>query len=102
MARTVTDEVIQPADPTPMDVDSVGEVAPAVPPAATAAATVGRQSMLAVMRDKYAKEKRVKVKVHSDGPVQVQVNGYSFLIRENVTVEVPESVAELLDQAGYI
>lgn len=96
MAATTTAE---PQDPTPIQTDAV----PAGPsPAVTTEATVTQQSMLNVMRDKYAKEKRVPVKIHNDGPVSVQVNGYSFLIRENVRVEVPESVAEILDAAGYI
>lgn len=94
-------------DPTPIEIEDpvTGEIAPAAPAASGAAragATSAQVSMLNVMRDKYAKEKRVRVKVHNDGPVQVQVNGYSFLIRENVPVEVPESVAEILDAAGYI
>ena len=89
----------EPQDPKPMVVDAP---APVAEPAAKAGAEAARMSMLNVMRDKYAKERRVPVKVHSDGPVQVQVNGYSFLIQNDVKVEVPESVAELLDEAGYI
>lgn len=96
MAATTTAE---PQDPTPIQTDAVS-AGPS--PAVTTEATVTQQSMLNVMRDKYAKEKRVPVKIHNDGPVSVQVNGYSFLIRENVRVEVPESVAEILDAAGYI
>jgi hypothetical protein len=90
-----------PQDPSPISVDD--EAAPAGPSGAVVTeATITQQSMLNVMRDKYAVEKRVPVKVHNDGPVQVQVNGYSFLIREGVKVEVPESVAAILDEAGYI
>lgn len=87
-------------DPTPME---GAEPAPAGPSAAVQTeATIAQQSMLNVMRDKYAKEKRVRVKIHNDAPVPVQVNGYSFLIREGVAVEVPESVAQILEEAGYI
>jgi len=94
-------------DPTPIEIEDpmTGEVAPiadAPSSAARAGATVRQISMIDKMRAKYAKEKRVRVKVHNDGPVQVQVNGYSFLIRENVPVEVPESVAQILEDAGYI
>lgn len=90
-----------PQDPTPILVDE--DETPAGPSGAVLTeATIAQQSMLNVMRDKYAAERRVPVKVHNDGPVQVQVNGYSFLIREGVRVEVPESVAEILDEAGYI
>lgn len=90
-------------DPTPIEVPQapVGS-APAPTSKATAAAIESQQSMLNIMRDKFAVEKRVPVKVHNDGPVFVQVNGYSFLIRENERVEVPESVAAILDEAGYI
>ena len=95
-----------PQDPQPI----VIEGDPAAPAPASgqsaealkAAAQAEQQSMLNVMRDKYAAEPRVRVKVHNDGPVQVQVNGYSFLIREGVPVMVPESVAEILEDAGYI
>jgi len=66
------------------------------------AGPVGALSMVDQMRDKFAAERRVKVKVHNDGPVSVQVNGYTFLIREKVTVEVPESIRDILDDAGYI
>lgn len=91
----------EPQDPKPLQVDEV-VAAPSPASAIQTEATIAQQSMLNVMRDKYAKEKRVRVKVHNDGPVQVQVNGYSFLIQDNVPVEVPESIAELLDAAGYI
>ena len=90
-----------PQDPAPIEVEA--PAAPAAPsPAVQTQATIAQQSMLNVMREKFAAERRVPVKIHNDGPVSVQVNGYSFLIRENVKVEVPESVAELLDEAGYI
>lgn len=93
-------------DPTPIEIDDpTGEVAPVAPgpsAAVRAGATMAQVSMLGRMKEKYAKEKRVRVKVHNDAPVQVQVNGYSFLIRENVPVEVPESVAQILEDAGYI
>ena len=97
MVKSAADQM---QDPEPMLAD-----APATAPVSTAVqtqATVTQQSMLNVMRDKYAKEKRVRVKVKNDGPVSAQVNGYTFLIRENEWVEVPESIAELLDAAGYI
>lgn len=92
----------EPQDPTPIEVDAPPAQPGAPTPAVQAAAILAQQSMLNVMRDKFAKEPRVRVKVHNDGPVSVQVNGYSFLIREGIAVEVPESVADLLDAAGYI
>lgn len=92
----------QPQDPKPIVVDGAPP-APAGPSSLVQTeATIVQQSMLNVMRDKFKAEPRVKVKIHNDGPVSVQVNGYSFLIREGVSVEVPESVAALLEDAGYI
>lgn len=91
----------QPQDPKPIIAEDP-RGAPAATGLVQTEAIVTQQSMLNVMRDKYAAEKRVRVKIHNDGPVTVQVNGYSFLIREGVAVEVPESVAEILDAAGYI
>lgn len=97
MAKSV---VAEPQDPTPME-GAVPE-ANATPKAVATAAAGGHTSMLNIMRDKFAAEPRVRVKCKNDGPVSVQVNGYSFLIREDVWVEVPESVAQILDEAGYI
>lgn len=91
----------QMSDPTPIEIDGDVE-APPMPAAAQAGSRIAHQSMIGRMREKFAGEKRVSVKVKNDGPVQVQVNGYSFLIRENVRVEVPESIAVILDEAGYI
>lgn len=79
--------------------EQVEVVEPKADPVITRAA---QDSLIDVMRKKFAAEPRVRVKVKNDGPVPVQVNGYSFLIRENVWVEVPESVAAILDEAGYI
>lgn len=61
-----------------------------------------QRSMLNIMADKFASEKRVSVKVRNDGDVFLQVNGYSFLIKPNVKVEVPESIVPLLEDAGYL
>lgn len=97
MARSAVDQM---QDPTPMEGSE--PVAGVATPAVQAQANAAHKSMLNTMRDKFAKEKRVRVKVHNDGPVTVQINGYTFLIREGVPVEVPESVATILDQAGYI
>lgn len=97
MARSATSEM---QDPTPIEVEA--EAPAPVSPSVQAEAQIARQSMLNVMRDKFAVEPRVRVKVKNDGPVPVQINGYSFLIQQDVWVEVPESVAEILDEAGYI
>jgi hypothetical protein len=102
MATKAADQM---QDPAPIEVPGLaaGPVSPAgISPKVQQVAMESQQSMLNIMRDKYATEKRVPVKVHNDGPVFVQVNGYSFLIRENERVEVPESIAQILDEAGYI
>lgn len=60
------------------------------------------ESMLNTMKRIFAEMPRVKVRVHNDSDVFVQINGYSFLIKPGKTVEVPEQVAEVLEDAGYI
>lgn len=35
-------------------------------------------------------------------PQEVAVNGYVYVIQRGVSVEVPETVAEILEQAGHI
>ena len=94
----------EPQDPKPIEVeDPFAGLAPVSPtPATKIEAQAAQESILNIMRDKFAVEPRVRVKVHNDGPVPVQINGYSFLIQEGVWVEVPESVRDALDEAGYI
>jgi hypothetical protein len=94
----------QPTLPEPTPMEGSEPEPGAASPEVAAAATAARMSMLTVMREKFAVEKRVRVKVksHNAQPVPVQVNGYTFLIQPDKWVEVPESVADLLDQAGYI
>lgn len=60
------------------------------------------------MKAAYAKEKKVRIKVpvdplnKEDLSVTVQVNGYTFLIKRGETVDVPESIANILSEAKYI
>ena len=55
-----------------------------------------------------AKEKKVRIKIPEDRKnpmnrvVPVCVNGYLYYINRGETVEVPETVAEILTQAQYI
>ncbi len=63
---------------------------------------MARLSLIDKTRDYFKTQKRVRVKVRNDGDVSVQVNGYTFVIQANVPVEVPEDVATLLEDAGYI
>lgn len=98
--KSVADQM---QDPEPIVVPGSSDAPEVAPSAAVQTqATIAQQSMLNVMREVFSKQKRVRVKVRNDGPVPVQVNGYTFLIRENVPVEVPEQVAEILEDAGYI
>lgn len=60
------------------------------------------------MQTAFAKEKKVRIKIPVDAlnpkdlTVTVQVNGYTFLIMRGETVEVPESIANILSEAKYI
>lgn len=55
-----------------------------------------------------AKEKKVRIKIPEDykNPmnrvVPVSINGYLYYINRGETVEVPETVADILAQAQYI
>ena len=92
--------------PSPMVPDEPVVGTPANPDTGTAkaaqAAQVSNISRIDKMRQHFLKQPKRRVKVRNDGPVRVQVNGYSFLIQPNVVVEVPEQVAQLLEEADYI
>jgi len=53
-----------------------------------------------------SKEPRVRIQLPAAGEegsaVPVGINGYFYRIRRGVTVEVPQSVADLLTNAGYL
>lgn len=84
---------VQPAPETPAEVSA---------PQGFTDEREAHESMLNVMKRIFATQPRVKVKVHNDSDVFVQINGYSFLIKPGKTVEVPEQVAEVLEEGGYI
>ena len=50
------------------------------------------------MRDKFAAEPKIRIRLAEDA--RVQINGYTFEIKGKVPVEVPESVATILEQSG--
>lgn len=56
----------------------------------------------------YAKEPKRKIKIYLPkdskdiAPVPVIINGYSYFINKGETVEVPETVAKILENANYI
>lgn len=50
-------------------------------------------------------KRRIKIKPKNDKdkePVPVGINGYFYYINKGETVEVPESVALILEEADYI
>lgn len=63
-----------------------------------------RDSMIAVMREKFANEKQVEVRVREeDGSQFVQINGFSYRIFPSDEYQkVPESVAAQLRLRGVI
>ena len=56
----------------------------------------------------YAKMPKVRIKIpfdplnKHDATVPVCVNGYNYFIQRGVTVDVPQIVADILENAGYI
>lgn len=52
------------------------------------------------MRAHFAAQPKVTVKCNKDA--WVQINGYSFAIRGGTKVQVPEQVAQHLENGGYI
>lgn len=102
MAASKAEALMQ--DPTPMIPAGEEPQYAGPPPSVQSDALISRTSMLDTMKAKFAAEPRVKVKIRSDNgePVSVQVNGYGFLIAPNEWVGVPESVATLLEEGGYI
>jgi hypothetical protein len=67
--------------------------------------TAGEDSKAALldqnrMRDYFAAQKKVAVKVSQDE--WVQINGYVFIIKKGERVDVPEDVANLLEEAGRL
>lgn len=61
------------------------------------------RSMIDVMREHFRKQRRVTIRVPKEAGEQfVQINGYSFQIQPGVKVEVPEAVAQVLEEAGVI
>jgi hypothetical protein len=52
------------------------------------------------MRDYYAAQPKVSIKTRDDE--WVQVNGYTFIIKGGMRVEVPKDIADILEEAGRI
>ncbi len=77
-------------------------IEPTISPKAKTELEAKRLSLIDHMRAHYKTQKRVRVKVRNDADVPVQINGYTFIVAANVAVDVPEDVAKLLEDAGYI
>lgn len=52
------------------------------------------------MRDYFAAQKKVSIKTQHDE--WVQVNAYTFIIKGGVRVEVPQDIADILEESGRI
>ena len=92
-----------PPKPMAESADAPAEViAPQPSPAAKTEAEVARLSLIDQMKVYFKNQPRVRVKVHNDADVPVQINGYTFIVMANVPVDVPQDVADLLEAAGYI
>jgi hypothetical protein len=52
------------------------------------------------MREYFASRPKVTIKTREDE--WVQVNGYTFIIQAGQRVEVPQDVADILEEAGRI
>ena len=63
--------------------------------------TVTRESEAQRMKEHFAAQKKVKVRIRpEDGEQWVQVNGYTFLIQPGEWVKVPEQIYEMLVEKG--
>lgn len=54
-----------------------------------------------------ANEDKIEIKIpkselKGDNVIEIGVNGYNYLIQRGEKVKVPKTVAEILEQAGYI
>lgn len=55
-----------------------------------------------------AKQPKVKIIIPKDSlnpkndAIPVCINGYTYLIKRGVAVEVPETVAQILEESGYL
>jgi len=81
-----------------------GEVLPGKPIGGsdepTAVDRAEAQTVFNRMRKHFAKQPKVTVRVQED--TTVQINGYGFLIKGKTRVEVPEQVAQILEESGRI
>lgn len=78
--------------------DEVIVAAPTVPD--VAAEAKAHQSMIDTMRDHFAAQPKRRIRVQEEQ--FVQVNGYSFRILPGEFVQVPEQVAQMLEDSNRI
>lgn len=72
-----------------------------------AEAQARKLSTIDKMREHFAAQPKERIKIRKDASgghtqVSVQVNGYTFLIQTDATVDVPTQVADMLREADYI
>ena len=53
-----------------------------------------------IMREHFAKQKKVRLRVREQQ--WVQVNDYTFVIAANEWVEVPQQIADILEETGRL
>lgn len=80
------------------DIESVPDTADTE--GATGAEVQRQKSDFARMRDHLAKQPKIRVRLRED--TFAQLNGYTFLIKANEPVMVPEQVYDLLVNAGRV
>lgn len=62
-----------------------------------------QKSVQDAMREHLHKQRRVRIRIPKEqGEQTVQINGYTVQIMAGVAVEVPEQIAEVLQDAGII
>src|SRR5690242_4098724 len=62
-----------------------------------------QQSRIDEMRAHFAKQPKVRIRIRKEeGDQTVQINGYTFWIKAGERVDVPEQVAQILEDAGLI
>lgn len=92
----------RPVAPAPVAIDTLPTAPALTEEEVKYIAEAKRTSLIDYMKSWLSAQPKRRVKVHHDGDVFVQINGYSLLIQSGVPVDVPEPVAVLLDQADYI
>ncbi len=98
-----TRSVVDPALAAEIEQAAFEQVVPAVQTVSTSTGSAdmaAHRSMFNKVRDQLRAEPKVRVRVQDD--TFVGLNGYQFLIQKGQSVEVPQTIADILEQAGRI